>query len=503
MSEEVLYHDLSNMRSDVRAFVDGPKHMLIDGELVESGSDGTFETEDPGLETPLAEAPAAGKSDVDAAVAAARKAFEGEWADTVPAARASCLTKLADLIQENFDELAELEALDTGKPVASTSSVDIPFAIEVLKYYAGWATKVRGSTIDLALNPERFHVYTKSEPVGVAACITPWNYPFVQTTFKFAPALATGCTAVVKTAEQTPLSSLRLAELVAKAGFPAGTLNILSGLGRTTGANMAEHPDVDKVTFTGSTDVGREIIKASAESNLKRVTLELGGKSPTVIFADASMERAIPTAAAAIFNNSGQVCNAGSRLFVEESVFDQVIAGIVEYGEKLRLGCALSDGTELGPLMSAKQLQRVQHYVQAAKDEGASVVAGGKRVGNKGYFFAPTVLTDIDFNSAAARQEIFGPVLCAATFKNEEEALVLANDTDFGLSASIWTGDPGRAHRFAEKVRAGAVWLNAFGVFDPNLPFGGFKESGWGREFGVEGLDAFLETKAVSMYIGE
>ncbi|WP_421858097.1 aldehyde dehydrogenase family protein [Oricola sp.] len=502
MTKHVLYHELSTMRGDVRAFLDQPKKHFIGGDFVDGASGETFWTEDPGLEIVLADVQSGNQSDVDAAVEAARRAFEGEWTAMVPAARAACMFKLADLIYENLDQLAELEGLDTGKPAHVAKALELPFAAEVFRYYGGWATKVRGSTLDLSLNPEKFHAYTRSEPVGVVAGIIPWNFPLAQAAFKIAPALAVGCTAVLKPAEQTPLTALRLAELVVEAGFPAGTINVVTGYGHTAGAALAAHPGVDKVTFTGSTETGRRIIAAAGASNLKRLTLELGGKSPLIIFADADMERAIPTAAAAIFGNAGQVCNAGSRLYVEASAYDRVVEGVVEIGRNMQLGCALDGSSEIGPLMSKTQLDRVTSMVDAARGEGVSVLCGGGREGEKGHFYAPTVLTGMDTASKIATEEIFGPVLCAMSFDDEEAVLAEANRTNYGLAASIWTENAGRAHRMAAGVKAGAVWINSFGVFDPNLPFGGFKESGWGREFGPEGMAAFIETKAVSMHIG-
>jgi phenylacetaldehyde dehydrogenase len=502
MPKDILYHDLSAMRDDVRHFLDAPKGLLIGGEVIEKASGGMIPSEDPGLEVTLAEVPSAWMAEVDAAVDAARQALDGAWGRMVPAGRAACMHRLAELIYQNLDQLAELEGLDTGKPAHIARALDIPFAAEVFKYNAGWATKLSGRTFDLSLNPEQFHTYTRTEPVGVVAAIYAWNYPFAQAAFKLAPALASGCTVILKPAEQTPLTTLRLAQLVTEAGFPPGTVNVLTGYGHTVGAALARHPGVDKVSFTGSTEVGRSIAAGAAQSNFKRLTLEMGGKSPTVIFADADLDRAIPAAAGAIFGNSGQVCNAGSRLLVDAKIHDQVIEGIAKIGADLQLGCALNGESQLGPLMSARQLSRVSGMVEAARKAGVEVVSGGARSGERGYFFAPTVLANVDPTLPIARDEIFGPVLCTMTFKDEGEALTKANDTAFGLAASIWTRDSARAHRMANGVKAGAVWLNAFGVFDPNLPFGGYKQSGWGREFGIEGVEAFRETKAISLHIG-
>lgn len=502
MNKPVLYLDMVDALGDAaKAFLDRPKQLYINGEFVNAAGGGTLDSEDPSSGKTIATVQAAEAADVDVAVAAARAAFNGEWGAMVPLQRSDMLIKLAGLIYDNLDEIAEIESLDTGKPAHVAKALDIPFAAEVYKYYAGWATKLQGRTFNLSLNPERFHAFTRSEPLGVAAGIIPWNFPFAQAAFKLAPALAAGCTAILKPAEQTPLTAIRLAELASEAGFPAGAINILTGYGHTTGAALAEHPDVDKVSFTGSTEVGRKIAAAAAGSNLKRVTLELGGKSPNIIFADANLDQAIPTAAAAIFGNSGQVCNAGSRLFIEEPIYDQVVEGVGKIAEGMQLGAGLDPNTELGPLMSATQLERVANHVRGAEADGASVSYGGAQVGEQGYFFAPTVLTGTTPGMAAARQEIFGPVVCAAKFSSEDEIVAEANDTNFGLAASIWTENLGRAHRMAESVNAGAVWVNSFGVFDPNLPFGGYKESGWGREFGIEGVDAFLETKSVSMKI--
>lgn len=499
MPLDILPHDpATDLPDAAKAFLARPKRLFIGGAFVDAADGATFETEDPGLGTPICAVAAAGPTDVDHAVKAARVAFEEGWRDLPSAARAACLFKLADLVTENLEELAALEALDTGKPVAMARALDIPFAAEVYRYYAGWATKLSGKTFGLSLNPEPFHAYTLREPVGVTAGIIPWNYPFAQAAFKLAPSLAAGCTTILKPAEQTPLTALRLAELVQQAGFPDGVVNVLTGFGDPAGAALANHPGVDKVSFTGSTEVGKRIVGAAA-GNLKRVTLELGGKSPNIVFADADLDQAIPMAAMAIFGNTGQVCNAGSRLYVERSVFDRVVEGVVERAQSLAIGCGLNPGSEIGPLMSAAQMARVSGYIDAARAAGAEVAVGGARLGARGHFIAPTILLGTKPDMAVQRQEIFGPVLCAMPFDDPDEILPVANDTRFGLAASIWTRDVGRAHKVAARVKAGAVWVNCFGVFDPNLPFGGFKESGWGREFGSEGIEAFTEVKAVSV----
>lgn len=502
MNKPILYHDLSSMRRDVRDFLDQKHKLLIGGDWVETGSAGVIATEDPGLETVLTEVPNAGRAEVDAAVDAARRALDGAWGAMTPTDKANCMFRLADLIEANLDQLAELEGLDTGKPRHIARALDIPFSVEVLRYNAGWATKLTGKTFDLALNSDRMHAYTRTEPVGVVAGIYAWNFPFAQAIFKLAPALAAGCTVILKPAEQTPLTSLRLAQLVEQAGFPAGTVNVLTGTGAEAGAAISEHPGIDKISFTGSTDIGRLIAQTSARTNFKRLTLEMGGKSPNIIFDDANVDRAIAIAASAIFNNSGQVCNAGSRLLVQESIYDRVVDAVARIGASMQLGCSMADDSRIGPLMSARQLERVSGMVEAARKDGVAVASGGQRVGDKGYFYAPTVLRDVRPDQRIAQEEIFGPVLCAMKFTDEDDLLAMANNSSFGLAASIWTNDLGKAHRVAHGVKSGAVWVNTFGVFDPNLPFGGYKQSGWGREMGLEGVEAFRETKSITMAIG-
>jgi len=481
-----------------KTFLERPKQLFIGGRFVDAAEGKRFATEDPATGATITEVAEAGAADVDAAVQAARRAFEDTWRDMAPAGRAGPMFKLADLVGQHLEELAELEALDTGKPVAMARALDIPFAAEIYRYYAGWATKLEGRSYNLALQGDPYHCYTARQPLGVAAGIIPWNYPFAQASFKIAPALAAGCTVLLKPAEQTPLTALRLAELVAEAGFPDGVVNVLTGFGETAGAAITAHDGVDKVSFTGSTEVGK-IIARAATGNLKRVTLELGGKSPNIIFADADLDQAIPAAAMAIFGNTGQVCNAGSRLYVEKPVFDTVMAGIEEVARSLKVGPGLDPDAEIGPLMSRDQLERVTSYVAKGREDGAEVAVGGSAIGETGYFMQPTVLTGTRPDMAVHREEIFGPVLCAMSFDDPDDIPAVANDTRFGLAASIWTRDLSRAHRLARSINAGAIWINCFGVFDPNLPFGGMRESGWGREMAREGVEAFTEEKAVTI----
>jgi phenylacetaldehyde dehydrogenase len=484
---------------EVRDFLGRPKRMLVGGEWLDARSGETFGTENPATGEQIAEVPAADKADVDAAVAAAREAFEGVWRSMAPAGRAALLYGVAELIDAHREELAQLEALDNGKPVTGARSLDVPFAAEMFRYMAGWATKLSGRTFDISLSGEPYHAYTRREPAGVAAGIVPWNYPLAQASFKIAPALAAGCTMILKPAEQTPLSALRLGELMVEAGIPAGVVNVVTGFGETAGAAVAAHPGIDKVTFTGSTAVGKSVLQASALSNLKRVTLELGGKSPNIIFADADLELSIPTAAAAIFANTGQVCNAGSRLYVQRPVFDEVMEGVAREASELRLGYGLDPSTDLGPLVSEAQRARVSGYVRAGLAEGAEAIVGNGDVEAEGYFFGPTILTNTRPEMSVVREEIFGPVLVAEPFDDLEEIAPVANETIYGLSASIFTSNLSTAHLLASRLKAGAVWINCFGLFDPNLPFGGFKQSGIGREMGLEGVEAFTEVKAVTV----
>ncbi|MCL6509232.1 MAG: aldehyde dehydrogenase family protein [Anaerolineae bacterium] len=486
----------------VQDFLRRPKRLFINNAFVEPASGKTMPTEDPASGDVLDHIPAGDAADVDLAVRAARKAFEGEWRAMSPTQRAACMFKLADLIEQHAEEFAEIESLDVGKTITSARAIDVPFTVYLWRYYAGWATKLYGKTLDLSLPPgDTFFSYVRREPVGVVGCIIPWNYPLAQVSFKIAPALAAGCTTVVKPAEQASLANLRLAELIAEAGFPAGAVNIVTGLGETAGAALAEHPDVNKISFTGSTAVGKLIMQAAGRSNLKRLTLELGGKSPTIVFADASMDEAIPTAAAAIFNNSGQVCNAGSRLYVQRSAFERVLEGVADYARHLQIGVGLDERTQLGPLVTREQKARVLSYMQQGLEGGARPIVGGPDLLRDvpGNFVHPTIFVNTTAEMSIVREEIFGPVLVAMPFDDPDEIAPVANQTHYGLAATIFTRDISRAHKLAARLNAGAIWINCFGVFDPNLPFGGFKQSGMGREFSQEGIEAFTELKAVTV----
>jgi len=474
--------------------------MLIGGEWREAASGETFSTEDPSTGEKLTDVASAGETDVDAAVAAARGAFEGAWSKVKPDERGRLINKLADLIEARGEELALTETLDVGRPIQFSRMVDVGGAVGQLRYQAGWASKIMGETNEISA-PGEWLSYVLREPVGVVGQIVPWNFPLAMACGKLGPALAAGCTVVLKPAEQTPLSTIILGELALEAGFPEGVINIVTGYGRTAGAALASHMDVDKIAFTGSTVTGRAIIEAS-KSNFKRVSLELGGKSPTFIFADADLKKAIPAAAMGIFFNAGQVCAAGSRLFVAEEVADQVLEGIAGMAKMLRVGHTLDPETMIGPLVSEVQLDRVTSYIESGRQEGATVMIGGGRKDGPGWFVEPTVLVDTEASMKVRREEIFGPVLCVHRFSGEDDADRLArmgNETEFGLSATIWTRDIGMAHRLARRLKAGTIRINGSGGVDPALPLGGYKASGWGRENGKAGVDAYTELKAVSV----
>jgi len=483
----------------VASFIEKPRKMLINGKWVDAVSGKTFPTYDPSTGEVLAQVAEGDREDINLAVKAARQAFEGPWRKMTPSDRGRLIWKLGDLIDAHVEEFAYLDSLDNGKPLTVARAADVPLAAELFRYMAGWATKLEGNTIPLSVpyTPKaKYLSYTLREPVGVVGQIIPWNFPLLMAAWKLGPALTTGCTVILKPAEQTPLSALRLGELIVEAGFPEGVVNIVPGYGETAGAALAAHPDVDKIAFTGSTEVGRLIVQA-ATGNLKRVSLELGGKSPNVVFKDADMDVAIGGAASAIFFNHGQCCCAGSRLYIEKEVFDKVVDGVAANAKKIRVGAGLDPKTQMGPLVSQEQLNRVCGYLESGLSEGAKAIAGGQKKGDKGYFVEPTVLVDTTDNMKVVQEEIFGPVVVAMPFTDPEEIAPRANDNVYGLAAGIWTRDISKAHRMAENLQAGTVWINCYNIFDAALPFGGYKQSGWGREMGHEVLNNYTQTKAV------
>jgi aldehyde dehydrogenase (NAD+) len=472
--------------------------LLINNRWVESESGKTFATINPATGEEICQISEADQADVEKAVKAARTAFHNKspWRRMSAAERGRLLNRLADLIEENAEELARLESLDNGKPVAVARAADLPLTIACYRYYAGWADKIQGKTIPIAGD---YFCYTRHEPVGVVGQIIPWNFPLLMQAWKLGPALAAGNTVVLKPAEQTPLTALRVGELILEAGFPAGVVNILPGFGPTAGGAIARHMDVDKVAFTGSTEVGHLIMESAAKTNLKRVTLELGGKSPNIVFNDADLDQAIEGSHFALFFNQGQCCCAGSRLFVEAKVYDEFVERSVARAKKRTVGDPFDSATEQGPQVDQAQFDKVMGYIDAGKKEGASLLCGGGRVGDRGYFVAPTVFADVSDNMTIAQEEIFGPVMSIIKFKDLDEVVDRANTTMYGLAAAVWTRDIGKAHAIANSVRAGTVWVNCYDVFDAAAPFGGFKQSGIGRELGEYGLQQYTEVKTVTV----
>ena len=475
-----------------------PKRMLIDGRWVEAASGKTFETINPATCEVLAHVAEGDSEDIDRAVEAARRAFEGPWRKVKPFERQALLLRLADLVERRFDELAALDTLDMGAPISRTKGGRLR-VLGMLRYYAGQATAIHGETIENSL-PGEFVSYTLKEPVGVVGAIIPWNGPLAATVWKLGPALATGCTVVLKPAEEAPLTPLLLAELCQEAGVPPGVVNVVPGYGETAGAALARHPDVDKVAFTGSHLTGQKIVTASA-GNLKRVSLELGGKSPDIVFADADLDAAVPGAAMAVFANSGQICSAGTRLFVERQVYEEFTARVAAFGRGLRVGDGADPATQVGPLVSAEQLDRVTGYLAVGRQEGARPLAGGERLTDgtlaKGFFVPPTVFADVQDGMRIAQEEIFGPVISAIPFTDIDEVIGRANRTSFGLGSGVWTRDVTKAHRLARAIRAGSVWINCYQAMDPAVPFGGYKMSGYGRESGKQHVDEYLNVKSV------
>ncbi|HUK02219.1 MAG TPA: aldehyde dehydrogenase family protein [Steroidobacteraceae bacterium] len=488
----------------VARFLKRAPKLLIGGEWVEPRSSKRVPVSDPATGREISAVVDANAEDVDRAVASARVAFEkGAWPDMLPVQREALLWKLSDLIEKNADELAELESINNGKTKFMASIVDIPGARDYFRYMAGWATKIEGSTFNTSIHGPpgaKFHTYTAREPVGVVAAIVPWNFPLAMCAWKLGPALAAGCTVVLKPAEQTPLTALRLGELILEAGFPPGVVNILTGYGETTGAALVAHRGIDKVAFTGSTEVGK-IINRSATDTLKRVSLELGGKSPVVVLPDADLNAVIGGAANAIFFNSGQVCTAGSRLFAHRKVFDQVVEGVSAAAQTIKLGPGLDPSTQMGPLVSKEQQDRVLGYIDSGRKDGAKIVTGGDAPSSPGFFVKPTILANVKPDMKIVREEIFGPVLVAQRFDDLDEIAALANDTPYGLAASVWSRDISAVHRLVPKLRAGTVWVNCHNFVDPAMPFGGFKQSGFGREHGRAVFEQYTELKSVCIAI--
>lgn len=486
-------NQVQELSNRVIEFLKGTKKLYINGKFVESVSLKMFDTYNPATGEVLASVYEAGVEDINQAVKAAKDAFEkGRWSTMRPADRGHLIYKLADLIEEHKEELAQLDSLDNGKPINETRAVDLPGTIEQFRYFAGWATKNMGQTIPVS---DSFLNYTRHEPVGVVGQIIPFNYPINMLSWKVAPALAAGCTIVLKPAEQTPLSAIYFAELVEKAGFPAGVVNIVPGFGEIAGNALVEHPNVDKISFTGSTKVGKKIMKKAADT-MKRLTLELGGKSPNIILPDADLEKAIPGVFNGIMFNQGEVCSAGSRVYVHRSQYDEVVAGMVELARQVKLGNGLDEETTMGPLVSKKQQERVSEFINIGVKEGAKIAFGGGK-SDTGYFIEPTIFVDVEENMTIAREEIFGPVVVVMAYDSVEEVVERANNSPYGLGAGIWTENVKTAHKVANQIKSGSVWINCYDAIDPASPFGGYKQSGFGRDLSAYALESYTEVKSI------
>ncbi len=495
-SKVQAYIDQYGVTDETRIFLNSRHLMYINGEFVNSSDSATLTVIEPCTEGLIGEVPAATTEDINTAVAAANHAFhKGEWSQWKPAQREQVLHRIADLVEKNLQTLAEIESLDAGKAIEGCKAVDIIGSIDLLRYMAGWATKIDGATRPVSVDGEHF-VYTLKEPLGVVGAIVPWNWPFNMAIWKLAAPLAVGCTVVLKPAQQTPLSVLYLAKLCQQAGLPKGALNIVTGKGSTVGNHLVQHPDIDKVSFTGSTEVGKIVGKAAIE-NLNHLTLELGGKSPMVVFEDADIGKVVDATQQSIFFNTGQVCSGGSRIYIHRSIYEPVLEAIARKANAMKIGATLDPSIAMGPAISASQKQTVVSYIQLGLDEGARLICGGKSVQGPGYFLEPTLLADCSNEMRVVQEEIFGPVLVAIPFDTNEEAIALANDNIYGLAASVFTQDISLAHRSVSQLKAGTVWVNTHDMIDVNMPFGGVKQSGFGKDLGPEQLEYFLETKSV------
>ncbi|MAG31312.1 MAG: betaine-aldehyde dehydrogenase [Deltaproteobacteria bacterium] len=488
--------EASPLLESVKAFLSRPRPLLIDGKWISAQSGATFESLDPATGEVFATVADGVEKDIDMAVASARRAFDAGWGQSPGAYRAGLLDRLADLIEAHAEEFAQLDSLDSGKPISLARLADVPTAIGHFRYFSGWATKLSGETIPVSA--PGFLNYTVREPIGVVGLIIPWNFPVMFAAVKLAPALCAGCSVVLKPAEQTPLSALRLGELIQEAGFPDGVVNIVPGAGAIAGAALASHPGVDKIAFTGSTEVGREIV-AAATGNLKKVSLELGGKAPNIVLPDADLDVVADAAADAIFFNQGEACCAGARLLVHESCRREVVEEVVRRAAAIKVGPGLLPDTQMGPLVSREQLDRVKGYLEAGEAEGAQIVTGGGRPAalDRGYFLEPTVFEDVEASMTIAQEEIFGPVLTVLAWSDMDDLVRKANDTVYGLAAGIWTKDLSQAHSLAARIKAGTVWINCWNAFDPGSPWGGYRQSGWGRETGRLGAEQYTEVKSV------